>query len=456
MGSTGGLYSALLRRESFGTFLVAGALQYAAPPAVLVVLLFRIALAYPAADRETFGALALAFLGLSSTLPTLAAAFFAGSLADRHDRGRLMRAANLVSLLATAWLAVDLYFDPLRHLSIPGPAGFYLPLWVLLAYPGWAFMAASTTVFRPAYNTTVPRLVSTEELGRANGLLYSVAAAAVAVSTVAAGALLTFVSSTEAVAVPFLFFLATQVLLVRFPLDLRPTRSPSLPSLWSSVREGFAYLVLRRDLFQMTVVALVINFLVAVALVELALYVVSWLGLVSGIWYGAVVAAATAGAGVGLLGASHLPFEERAGWFIIGLVFLDGLSLLGLAVVRSIWEALPLVFAYGVWTGMITTMFLSTVQATVPDRVMGRVFAADEVGSYALVPVGQWIGGLLTLEVGVRDTYVFTGAAIALFGVVMLIAFRSLRRFGYRPRAPAPAASGAEPSGTGASGPAAS
>ncbi len=443
MGTTADRYSALFQRESFGTFLVAGALQYAAPPAVLVVLLFRVALAYPAADRETFGALALSFLGLASTLPTLAAAFFAGSLVDRHDRGRLMRAANLVSLLATAWLAADLYFDPARHFPLPGPAGFYLPLWVVIAYPGWALMAASTTVFRPAYNTTVPRLVSKEELGRANGLLYSVAAAAVAASTVASGALLTFVSSTEAVAVPFLLFLTTQVLLLGFPLDLRPNRSPTAPSsLWSSVREGFAYLLGRRDLFEMTLAALVINFLVAVALVELALYVVSWLGLVSGIWYGAVVAAATAGAGVGLLGASHLPFEERAGRFILGFVFLDGLALLGLASTRSIWEALPLVFVYGVSTGMITTMFLSTVQATVPDRVMGRVFAADEVGSYALVPVGQWIGGLVTLAVGVRDTYLLTGAAIALFGLVMLIAFRSLRRFGYRPRAPEPGASG--------------
>ncbi len=435
-------YSELLRRASFRTFLTAGALQYAGPPAVLVVLLFRVALAYPAADREMYGALALAFLGLSSTLPTLLAAFFAGSLADRHDRVELMRSANLLALLAAAGLAADLYFSAARPIPVPGPAGFYLPLWMVLAYPGWALMTASTTIFRPAYNTTVPRIASAEELGRANGLLYAVAALAVALSTAGTGALLTWFTSTEAVGAAFALFLVTQGLLLRLPDDLSPPRPSSLPSIWSSVRGGFAYLRQRLDLFEMTIAALVINFLLAVALVELALYVVSWLGLVAGIWYGAMIAVSTAGAGAGLLGASHLPFEERAGLYILGFVFLAGFALLSLAAVRSIWLALPLVFAYGTATGAIATMFLSTVQATVPHDVMGRVFAADEVGSYALVPVGQWVGGLLTLAVGVRGTFLTVGVAIAIFGVVMVVGFRALRRFGYRPAPGTPSAPG--------------
>jgi hypothetical protein len=439
MGAAPVRYSTLLRRETFRTFLAAGALQYAAPPAVLVVLLFRVALAYPAPERESFGALALAFLGLSSTLPTLAAAFFAGSLADRHDRVELMRVANLLALLATAGLAADLYFNPASALRVPGPAGFYLPLWMVLAYPGWALMTASTTIFRPAYNTTVPRIASAEELGRANGLLYAVAALAVALATAGAGAIITEFSSTEAMGAAFLLFLLTQGLLLRLPNDLSPPRPSDLPSIWTSVRGGFSYLLRRLDLFEMTIAALVINFLLAVALVELALYVVSWLGLVSGIWYGAMVAASTAGAGAGLLGAAHLPFEERAGLFILGFVFLAGVALLSLAAVRTIWLALPLVFAYGAAAGAIATMFLSTVQATVPHDVMGRVFAADEVGSYALVPVGQWVGGLLTLEIGVRSTFLTVGVAIAIFGGVMVVGFRALRRFGYRPEPAGPA-----------------
>ncbi len=429
---------ALLHRGSFRTFLAAGALQFAAAPALFVLLMFQIALAYPASERETYGALALAFLGLASTLPTLASAFFAGSLADRGDRGELMRFANVLSLLATAFLGADLYFSPGARLATPGPPGFYLPSWVVLAYPGWALFTASATIFRPAYNTSVPRFVSTEELGRANGLIYATAAACVTVTTVSQGALLSAASAVEAVLLPFALLFVTQVCLVGLRVELTVTRTTPPRSVMSSVREGFSFLLKRRDLFEMTVAALVMNFLVALALVELALYVVSWLGLVSGIWYGAVTAAATAGSGVGLLSASRLSFEERAGRLIIGLVFVAGLALIGLASVRSVWLSLPIIFGYGVATGMISTMFLSTVQATVPDQMMGRVFAADEVGSYALVPVGQWVGGLVTVVLGVQRTYLATGLALALFGVLMLLSFRALRRFGYRAAASAP------------------
>jgi hypothetical protein len=154
-----GRYADLFRERSFVPFLTAGALQFAAPSAVLVVLLFRIALAYPADVRVAYGALALTFLGLSSTVPTLVTMVVSGAYADRYDRGTLMRVANLLAMVATAGLAADLILHPAGQIALPGPSGFYLPEWILLAYPGWALIAATSTLFRPAYNTVVPRLV---------------------------------------------------------------------------------------------------------------------------------------------------------------------------------------------------------------------------------------------------------------------------------------------------------
>src|SRR5208282_5747890 len=53
-------YAELFRRPSFVSFLLAGALQFAAPSTAPVILLFRVAFAYPSDERATFGALALA------------------------------------------------------------------------------------------------------------------------------------------------------------------------------------------------------------------------------------------------------------------------------------------------------------------------------------------------------------------------------------------------------------
>jgi len=398
-----------------------------------VVLLYCIAFAYPAGERTTYGALALAFLGLASTLPTLAGAFFSGALADRHDRARLMKTVNLVSLLATAGLAVDLVFLPSQRVSVPGPSGFYLPLWVLLLYPGWALVAASTTLFRPAFNASVPRLVPPASFPRANGLIYATAAGVSAAASLGVGIVLTFVAPAYALSVAFVLYFATQVTLLFVRTDLSVSRRGPDRSLAKEATEGYAYLAHRRSLLQLTVAALVTNFLSAVALVELALYVASWLDLSQGFWYGAIVGTSTLGVAVGFVVAPRLHFEPRAGRAIIIFTLVMGLAILALGLIRSIWLALPIVFVYGLMPGMITTVFLSTIQATVPDEMMGRVFSADEVGSMALIPVGQYTGGLLTLSVGVQGTYLDAGGAIVVFGLIIAAAFGSMRRLGYRP-----------------------
>jgi len=400
-----------------------------------VILLYSVTFAYPADERTTYAALALAFLGLASAIPTLVTALFAGAVADRHDRGALMRGVNVVSLLATAGLAADLLLAPTTHVPVPGPHGFYVPLWILLAYPGWAAVTVTSTLFRPAFNTSIPRVVPPTHLSRANGTIYASAALVSAAGTLVTGALLTVLPVIWSLAIPFLLFFGTQVALTTIDASLAVIRTSPPRSVWSEAKEGYSYLWKRRELFEITLSALVVNFFAAVALVELALYVASWLNLVQGIWYGAMVAVATLGGATGFVLIARFRFEPRAGQVMIALTALVGLSLLALALVRSIWLALPIVFVYGMIPGMITTVFLSTIQATVPDAMMGRVFAADEVGSYALVPVGQYTGGLVTVLIGVQGTYLVAGGAIALFGLVMAAGFRALRHLGYRTHA---------------------
>ncbi|MGI0071920.1 MAG: MFS transporter [Thermoplasmata archaeon] len=436
-------YSELFRRPSFPAFLTAGALQFAAPSTVLVVFIFVVLTAYPTADRATYGAIALAFLGLSSAIPTFVAAFFSGALADRYDRGFLMRLVNLVSLLGVTGAAIDLVFAPGMHVGVPVAAGFYLPVWVVLIYPCWAAIIVTATIFRPSYNTAVPRLVETPDLGRANGLIYSTAALVSAGGTLVVGAILTYEPAAYALAFSFLLFFATQVVLVFVHVDLAVTRTGPPRSVAREAMEGFAYLRRRRELLEITIAALVVNFLAAVALVELGLYVDRQLGLATGIWYGAMLTASTLGVAAGFALISRFHFEPRAGRAIIVLTLLMGLSLFGLGLVRSIWFALPVIFVYGMMPGMIMTVLLSTVQATVPDAMMGRVFSADEVGSYALVPVGQFAGGVVTFELNVQWTYLAAGGAIVVFGLVMMTGFGALRRLGFHPHpeeAPAQAA----------------
>ncbi|HTS33041.1 MAG TPA: MFS transporter [Thermoplasmata archaeon] len=435
-----GRYSELFNQRRFGSFLTAGALQFAAPAMISVVLFYSVTVAYPTVGlRTTFGALALALLGLSSTVPTLVAAFFSGALADRNDRAHLMRVVNLVGLLGTALLVGVLVLAPTAHVGLPGPSGFYLPEWVLFVYPAWAAVIVSSTLFRPAFNTSVPRVVPRSLLSRANGLIYAAAGVVTAAGVLACGILLTVEPAAYALAPPFALLFITQVALAAFDVDLTPGIRPGPPrSFAQDVRAGFAYIAGRRAILQITISGLVINFLTALATVELALYVTTWLGATQGFWYGAIVATMTIGASVGFLLIARVAFERRAGMTMILLTAALGVTLVALALVRSVWLAIPIAFLFGVIPGMFSTVFLSTIQSSVPDEVMGRVFSADEVGSYALVPVGQSVGGSLTYDIGVQGTYLAAGGTLVLFGVIMLVGFGALRRLSIR-TSPGPA-----------------
>lgn len=413
---------------------MAGALQLAAPSAILVVLIFSVTFAYPSSERGTYGALALAFLGLAATVPTLVSMFFSGPLTDRYDRAALMRAVNLASVVATLGLILDLVYAPSTRIALPGPAGFYLPLWLIFLYPAWAAIAVTTTLFRPAYNTSIAHFVPTADLGIANGAIYATAAGVSTASTLTVGALLALAPSVYALGVAFGLFFATQVALLLVRADLSVRRRTAHRSLWTEARAGYSFLYRQRGIFEVTVLALVVNLFAAMALVEMGLYIASWLGLTEGFWYGAMVASGTAGVAVGFLVVPHLRFEPRAGRFLIVLAFLLGGGLLALGLVHYIGFALAIYFAYGAVTGMLTNVFLSVVQATVPDEMMGRVFSADELGSSALIPVGQFVGGLLVLFVTVRGSFLLAGTLVLLFCVLVSFLFGAMRRLAYQPR----------------------
>lgn len=93
---------------------------------------------------------------LSNTLPAVLGAAWAGGLTERHDRRKIMLAADSVAGVCTAALMV--------LLSSGG-----LQLWHI--YLANACNALARTCQWPAYAASVPRLVPAEKLARASGLL---------------------------------------------------------------------------------------------------------------------------------------------------------------------------------------------------------------------------------------------------------------------------------------------
>ncbi len=437
----------LLKDRRFFPFLLSGGASFAAPTATLVILLWSVPQGYlGSSDPSAFGALALAFLGISSTVPTLLAALFSGTLADRTDKRRLMAVVNLGALLATAGIAADLIIRPGGAISAPGAPGFYLPVWILVLYPFWALETTCVTIFRPTYNAALPRLVGRSDLGPANGVTYASALLLSVGAGLSASALARPIGAGPALGIPLALFAIAAAGLVALKGDFSPAEGAAGRRFMSDASEGYRYLYRRTELLELTFSALAINFLSALAFVELGLYVQFWLELSNPIFVGLMISGGSLGAAVGTLAVNRFSFERRAGRLLWILPIFQGLTIVGLGLVRTPWLAIPDMFLFGVFPGMFATVFFATVQATVPDDRLGRVLAADEVGSYALIPLGQTAGGLLTVSSGIQVTYLTAG--IGTVGVGLLMgAMPELRRLGFEPHdePPSPAAAAAPP-----------
>jgi hypothetical protein len=84
----------------------------------------------------------------------------------------------------------------------------------------------------------------------------------------------------------------------------------------------------------------------------------------------------------------------------------------------------------GVCLGLLNTTFYSTMQLVVPNEILGRVLSVDDVGSYAAVPVGQIVAGLLISMSGIVFNYLVAGVGVLLTVSVMFF-LKDLRNFRY-------------------------
>ena len=413
----------------FVRLLLAGAFGYAGPPSVTVILAWKSVSTYGllSAHHAAYAAWALALLGVSATIPTLVMAFFSGTLADRMNRRRLLRLSNAMALVGVALLAVVFYASPIARVPLPGPAGFYVPEWFLWILPMYALVALAAALSRPTLNSSIPQVVPKDSLGRANGVILSAGLIASGVGSLSVGFLLAPWGPVLTLLIPLAFFEIAAVALATLESDVTGTRRSSSRSFTSDMFDGLRYLGQRTGLLEITLASLGTNFFYAIAAVEIPLYVDDWL-LQGAVVLGALTFVISVGTAIGSSAINAVRYERSPGLYLSVCVVLTGVTLIILPFTHSAYAALAAFAAFGFFLGMLTTIYLVVVQRNVPNELLGRVFAADEVGSFALTPVGQSVGGAITAIRGIAFTYWATGGSIAILGGIMS-GLRSLRQF---------------------------
>lgn len=330
-----------------------------------------------------------------------------GVLADRFRRSRVMLGSDLVSGAAVAGFAV---------FATGGP----LPVLVALA----VVVGLASAFFLPAYSALIPHVVPAEDLQAANALRSASHRLASVVGPALAGVIVVWAGPRAAFAVDAVTFgiSAATLFWLGEPHRVREVASSALAEAIGGLRA-----VWERRWIAIVVLQGTAQLLLALApLMVLVPIVLHQRGQDEA--YALVVAAKAVGAVAGgVLAARLRPMEP-------GTIAL--LALLGpVAEIFCLMVAVPVpLFAV---TSMITGASFATfgalwgtaLQRNVPDHFLARVFAVEQLGTFALAPVAYLLAPMLAERFGVAPL-AWIGIACMVVSTIVVLPLADVRRFG--------------------------
>jgi MFS family permease len=330
---------------------------------------------------------------------------FAGALADRVDRRRLMIASELLG--AVAWAALVFVQAP----------------WLMLALAFFASFAHAP--FPAASGAAIPNLAGADDLAWANSLI-SLGRSIGTTAGPALGGLLVAV-----VGGPFVFALNASTFLVSgllisvargdYASGRQARESPATTGLSAGLRHLLASPILLPILAGSTIMWFAMNMAIP-ADAPLALH----FG-VGSVGFGLLDTAFGAGAIAGALLARRLTRRLEAPALLAGtLGVAAGYSVVGLSRLFSVILVGQLLAALSDGVGTVASD--NVVQRLTPDAVRGRVFAVFMTAGCAVSVAAFACAGLLVEALGPQGVYLVGAGAGVGGGIVMLPGLVRLRR----------------------------
>ena len=322
----------------------------------------------------------IALVQTASLTPTLMLALFAGALADRVDRRRLLIAVQAYAAVATAALTALAVAGVLDAVS----------LLVLMFAIGCA--AALTT---PAWQAIQPELVPREQLRSAASLGGVAVDAARAIGPPIAGLLVAAAGAAAVFAINAVTFVAVIVALLAW----KPT--PSAPEtqrepFGQSVLSGIRYVSHSRNMRRILVRAALFAF-PASALWALLPVVASQQFHLRAIGYGAVLGTVGVGAVSGALVMARLSATLSANALLAFAALVAATGLLAAAYLPLGVAVVLLLLAGVAWIATLTTLTVAAQVALAPS------LRARGLGTYLVILIGSQALGSLVWGVVASD-----------------------------------------------------
>jgi MFS family permease len=331
-------------------------------------------------------------------------AIWAGTLADRVDRKRLL-----------IWTQVLLMAQALA-LGLLNHTGQITIGWI---YALTLFAGAVGAVMFPSWQATVPDLVPRESLLNAIALSSAQFNAARLIGPMLGAAVLAAFGVTEvfyANALSFLFVI--WALAVIRPCQARRAHDPSertRDGLLAGVRYALAH---RRVLMHLASTATLTFFGLSFATL-LPEYADRVLHL-SGSGYAMLLGMNGGGALIGALTVASLPRDTRRESIVRWSMFAMAAGLIALSFVRTAVLSVPVLLVMGATFLAANSSINTNLQAAVPPDIRGRVMSLFVLAFMGLMPLGALAYGAVGQAIGVTRTMLIGGTLLAAYAALLI------------------------------------
>ncbi|WP_406344420.1 MFS transporter [Streptomyces sp. NBC_01578] len=371
-----------------------------------LVVLPLIAVLTLGADADQLGVLRAA-----GQAPILVLSLFVGAWVDRWQTRTVMVLADLGRALALGGAVAA---------GLLGGLGLSA---LLLA----AFAVGSLSVFFDvAYQASLVRLVTRDQLVQGNSALEGSRSAAQIGGPALGGALVSLLSAPIAAASSALFFALSFLSIRRIRRrESIPERSKRPPRVWRRIHEGLRFVVGHTSLRTVSLASAAFQFSFAAVMTVYLLFLPRELHL-SGTAVGLALAATGPGALLGSLLAARLPSRFGYGVVLVSAAALGDGVLLCVPVLHgpsavTIPALVAVNFVFGTFGQLVNVTVMAIRQAVTPDRMQGRVAATITFVGMGLTPFGSLLGGFLAAEWGLRTSLLVTASGMMLSPVLMAL-----------------------------------
>ncbi len=373
--------------------------------------------------HKTGSASLMGLIMMVSTIPAVVLGPIAGVFADRYSRWKIIMFSDLFRGILTVGFAVFVFLLPDANDIVVS---------ALIAVSIISSIIGS--LFRPAIISSIPQIVPSEKLNKANSLNTISTELTNTIGRGIGGILFRILGAP----LMFLFdgfsfiYSAASMIFVKIPQEFPDKKNISnkIPDFLHDIKDGLMFVINNRGLTYLVFLTTVGNFLITPFFVLLPFYVENILKA-NADWYGYLLAGLSVGMimGAGIAGALKLTGLFRSNLFISAqLLFSLLFPLFGL--IGDNKTAALIVILWGMSLGVMNTLIRTILQQTVPDWIRGRVFSVLGTISGGLYPIGLGLVGIIAdlLNHNISPIFIICGL-INIIGTLFFISRKQFQAF---------------------------